>query len=292
MTAETLSNHRLHKHAPIFEMDKAEFRQWQALIEQKSGLFFDFSKYQSLLNTVITQRCRALKYNDYHTLMYRITEAPDAPMQWQLFMDELSVKTTRFFRDPDAYTFLQTYITACYQRDPNHVLECWSVGCSTGEEVYSIAYTIERCRKQLDVHADYGVMGTDMNLSVIRQARLGRYSADKVVNVDDQTKTQMFDQINQATVSVKSSLLQHVSFVQNNVITTDGLHVNELDIIFCQNVLIYFRKWQRKRVIDTLVRCLKPGGVIILGPGDLSSYQHECLERIHHSHNLVYQKRR
>jgi chemotaxis protein methyltransferase CheR/type IV pilus assembly protein PilK len=80
-----------------------------------------------------------------------------------------------------------------------------------------------------------------------------------------------------------ASLRQRICFLQANLLEIERLPVLPMDVIFCQNVLVYFRRWRTKRVLDALVERLKPGGLLVLGPGEASQWQHPALVRTAHA---------
>jgi chemotaxis protein methyltransferase CheR/type IV pilus assembly protein PilK len=85
-----------------------------------------------------------------------------------------------------------------------------------------------------------------------------------------------------ASEQVVESLRQRVCFMQANLLRVEQLPALPMDVIFCQNVLVYFRRWRTRHLLDALVQRLKPGGLLVLGPGEGAHWQHPALERQMH----------
>jgi chemotaxis protein methyltransferase CheR/type IV pilus assembly protein PilK len=81
---------------------------------------------------------------------------------------------------------------------------------------------------------------------------------------------------------VQPALQRRICFSQTNLLDIEHLPTLPMDVIFCQNVLVYFRRWRVKQVLDALVERLKPGGLLVLGPGEAAHWQHPALVRTTH----------
>ena len=78
--------------------------------------------------------------------------------------------------------------------------------------------------------------------------------------------------------------------MQGNIIELERAPVVDMDVIYCQNVLVYFRRWRQKQVLDTLVQHLKPGGLLIVGPGEAAQWQHPAMRRVPHDSVQAYRR--
>jgi type IV pilus assembly protein PilK len=79
-----------------------------------------------------------------------------------------------------------------------------------------------------------------------------------------------------------------VGFAQFNLLDASRSPLKRLDLIFCQNVLIYFARDRRRELLATLANLLKPGGLLLLGPGEVTNFAHAGLQRVEHRHVLAY----
>ncbi|BAY24617.1 MCP methyltransferase, CheR-type [Calothrix sp. NIES-2100] len=180
------------------------------------------------------------------------------------FLLSLTVNVTSMFRDPSFYVALRNQVIPLLRTYP--FIRIWHAGCSTGEEVYSMAILLQeenlyqRCR----------IYATDFNEKVLQKAKTGIYSL-KIMQ--DYTQLylkaggkQSFSEYYTAAYDnaiFRASLRQNMVFAQHNLATDSSF--NEFHIIICRNVLIYFNQILQKRVHELFYHSLCPFGILGLG---------------------------
>lgn len=192
------------------------------------------------------------------------------PACLERFLLALSVNVTSLFRDPDFFLTFRTRVAPLLRTYP--FLRIWHAGCSTGEEVYSMAILLQeeglydRCR----------IYATDLNESVLRRAREGIFSLDQAEAyarnyVQAGGKRSLSDYYTAAYGNgiFRASLKDNLVFSQHNL-AMDG-SFNEFNVILCRNVMIYFRKSLQQRVHNLFYDSLAMRG--ILGVGSKESLQ-------------------
>ncbi|MBV9390111.1 MAG: protein-glutamate O-methyltransferase CheR [Chroococcidiopsidaceae cyanobacterium CP_BM_ER_R8_30] len=180
------------------------------------------------------------------------------------FLLMLSVNVTAMFRDPSFYLALRHVVVPLLKTYP--FIRIWHAGCSTGEEIYSMAILLQeeglydRCR----------IYATDMNEAVLKQAKAGIFALDRM-----QDYTQNYQQAGGKRsfseyytsgyehVIFSSSLKRNLVFSQHNLVG-DG-PFNEFNLIVCRNVLIYFNKILQERVQTLFYKSLSRFGILGLG---------------------------
>jgi chemotaxis protein methyltransferase CheR len=180
------------------------------------------------------------------------------------FLRTLSVNVTAMFRDPGFYRALREVVVPVLRTYP--IVRIWHAGCSTGEEVYSVAILLreeglyERCQ----------VFATDINEAVLRQARKGEVPLsgmrENTRNYLEAGGTQAFARWYTARADravLDPELRRNVVFAQHNL-ATDG-SFNEFNLIVCRNVLIYFNRRLQERVHRLLHGSLVQFGFLGLG---------------------------
>lgn len=180
------------------------------------------------------------------------------------FLLALSVNVTAMFRDPDFYRAFRASAVPLLRTYP--FLRIWHVGCSTGEEVYSMAILLqeeglyERCR----------IYATDMNEAVLQRAREGIFPLNKMqeytANYLKAEGKRSFSEYYTAAYDhaiFHASLREHMVFAQHNLATDQSF--NEFNVIFCRNVLIYFNNTLQAHVHELLYESLAPFGILGLG---------------------------
>ncbi|NWO05732.1 MAG: protein-glutamate O-methyltransferase CheR [Alteromonadaceae bacterium] len=274
------------------DMDGAQFRQWQQLLEQRTGITVSEER-RSFLETNLGIRMREIGVDSYQDYYEHIVSGPAAIREWTVLVDRLTVQETRFFRDPDAFRLVADYVlTRPRDQFRNGALEAWSVGCSTGEEPYTLAITLNECMTQLGLQPLFGITGSDISQPALAKASQGQFNARSLQGMDNDLRSRYFQPAEQNTVKVIDSLRERVCFARLNVLNLDKVPMQGMNIIFCQNLLIYFRRWRRREIVKKLAGYLAPGGLLVLGQGELTDWQPPGLQRVPSEHVLAWTKRR
>jgi chemotaxis protein methyltransferase CheR len=222
---------------------------------------FDFSGYSKASFRRRLSRIMQLKKLEYHDLKYKLTN--DEPF-FQHFLEEITVNVTEMFRDPLFYKALQNQVLP-YLSTFQHV-KVWSAGCSTGEEVYSMAILLKEC----GLHNKSFIYGTDVNTEVLKEAKMGIYSLRKIKSYTENyqysglpgTLTDHFTILYDAA-TIHSELKQNTLFSVHNLISDNVF--NEFQMISCRNVFIYFESDLQERILELFYKSLCPLGFLCLG---------------------------
>lgn len=203
---------------------------------------------------------------------------------------DLSVNVTSMFRDPLFYVAFRQHVVPLLRTYP--FIRIWHAGCSTGEEVYSIAILLE----EAGIYDRSRIYATDINDVVLQQARRGIFPLERMQEYTENYikagGSRSFSEYYTAKYDgalFDQRLVRNVVFAQHNLVTDRSF--SEFHVIFCRNVLIYFDKDLQNRVhslfYDSLVRL----GVLCLGSKEslkFSKYE-PCYERLDTSEK-VYRK--
>ncbi len=269
------------------EMDAFQFRQWQLLLEQRTGMCLPEER-KSFLLTGLRARMRELDLAEYQQYYELLVEGPTGTAEWLRLVDRLTVQETRFFRHQGSFEFVGQYLARLNKTEP---LALWSVGCSSGEEAWSLAIT---AFQQLPVRTGgrrFGVIGTDISLPALALARGAVYHRAKLEALPDTLRERYFHAVDEQRFEVNDVLRERVCFAQLNVLDIGKAPMQGQDVIFCQNLLIYFRRWRRREILSALARCLVPGGILVIGPGEMVDWTHPLLERVESSQVLAWRRR-
>lgn len=272
-------------------MDDAQFDQWKTLLEQRTGMALA-SVRRSFLETNLGIRMRELGYSSYQDYYQAVMCGNGAIREWATLVDRLTIHETRFFRDPDACQMVANFING-HSREQleQHPLEAWSVGCSSGEEPYTLAMVLADCLQQRGVEPLFGVTASDISPVVIEKARRGYFNLRRIEGMKPEFQARYFSQIDSKQVQICSSLRERVCFNCLNVLDLASAPTHGMNIIFCQNLLIYFRRWRRQEIVRHLAERLAPGGLLILGQGELTDWHPPGLQRVPSGHVLAWTKR-
>lgn len=276
---------------PSPEMEDPVFRRWQALLESRTGMSVPDHR-KVFLQTQLGIRMRELGITDYGDYYDRVTNRPDGIVEWATLVDRLTVQETRFYRDPDACSLVVDYVLTRPQESLKKApLEVWSVGCATGEEPYTLAILLAECMNILGLKKFYGITGTDISTPALEKARRGVYSAAKLANLEPTLKEKYFSLQADGRLGITDSIKDRVCFSRVNILELGKAPMHGMNIIFCQNVLIYFRRWRRKEILNRLAERLVPGGMMVLGQGEIVDWEHPLLERVPSDKALAFIRR-
>jgi len=260
------------------ELTDAQFDAWRRLIEARTGV--DLSQHRSILESGLRRRLRELGAGDYDAYFERVSRLPQGLAEWQTLLERVIVKETRFFRQPEAFGLVGNYLSERVQSAS--ALDLWSVGCATGEEAYGLAMTASEAIANSAAPCFFGVLATDICTEALRRARAGRFHARRLGAVPVALRERYFQISGTGEFEVRSELRQRLCCAQANLLEAAQLPLLAMDVIFCQNVLVYFRRWRVRQVLDALAARLKPGGLLVLGPGEAAHWQPPGLTRVKH----------
>ncbi len=179
----------------------------------------------------------------------------------------LTVHETYFFRELNQLQVFRDSILPEIRRRKSSVaqqsLRIWCAGCSTGEEMYSIAILV--ANSHLFDSWDVQVIGTDLSRRAIDAAREGLYSESSFRAMPPEYR-RFFESIGNDQFRVRERYRDHCRFLPHNLLQVrNEPFLLNVDVIFCRNVLIYFDLPTRQKIVESFYRSLRPGGYLLLG---------------------------
>ncbi len=182
-----------------------------------------------------------------------------------LFLEKFTVNVTEMFRDPYCYEGLVTHSFPELRKKKK--VKIWSAGCSSGEEVLSLAILL----KEQQLLDKCSILATDLSPLVLETARQGIYQLRHLNSygsayLDSGGKKQLdhyYQRINNDEARFSSDLLDHIEYRQHNL--AEAPPADDFDLVICRNVLIYFNATLQNRVIDKLTASLIKGGDLFIG---------------------------
>jgi chemotaxis protein methyltransferase CheR len=246
--------------SPRVELEDLEVQLLLEAVYRRYG--FDFREYApASLRRRLWRRVHAEGVQSITGLMERLLHDP--PSMERLLLD-LSINVTAMFRDPAFYVAFRGKVVPLLRTYP--FTRIWVAGCSTGEEVYSLAILLQ----EENVYDRARIYATDINESVLEGAKAGVFPLEKM---KDYTQnyiraggTRAFSEYYVAAydgAQFQRSLIENVVFAQHNLVS-DG-SFNEFQVIICRNVMIYFDRSLQNRVHRLFYESLSRLGVLGLG---------------------------
>lgn len=276
---------------PVVPISDEQFTLWQGMIESRTGMTFTQTR-RPFLEIALSTRMREISLNDYDDYYEQLMAGARGEREWVLLVDRLAVQETSFFRHASSYALVEQHLKAKLVDTQVTALNLWSAGCSTGEEPYSLALLVEdllQSTRRKDVF--YGITATDISLPTLAKAKLGVYNERKLHGIPEKLKEQYFYILaNHRDWQISQTLKARIAFAQLNLMELEKAPFGDMDVIFCQNVLIYFRRFRKRDVVSHLASRLQLGGILVLGVGEMMDWQHPLLERIDYPDTLAYRR--
>jgi two-component system CheB/CheR fusion protein len=189
------------------------------------------------------------------------------PHELDLLFKEMLIGVTAFFRDPEVWQDLQNEVLPVLVDRQSHdagPLRAWVVGCSTGEEAYSLAIALTEAMDALPApaHRQVQIFATDLNADAIASARSGRFAARIAKDLTPKRLARFFSERPDGYL-IDKRIRDMVLFAQHDVIIDPPF--TRLDILSCRNLMIYFDTALQKRLVPLFHYSLRPGGALLLG---------------------------
>jgi chemotaxis protein methyltransferase CheR len=273
-----------------------EFRLLRDLFATRTGLHFG-PESRFTLERRLRERLTVLNLGSFLAYHHYLRFGTHAADEWDEAIDLLTTNETYFFREArqlrafreEILPMLQT-LTRARRR-----LAIWSAGCSTGEEVYTIAILVHQSRlfptePVGEPRWDVRVYGSDISRRCVAAARRGVYAESSFRVTPDDVRRSFFQE-NADGWHVCEPIRELCHFGQMSLLDEDRSRVlGKADAIFCRNVLIYFDARARKTAIEVLYDRLNPGGVLLLGHSESLLNVSTAFELLHLRDDLVYRK--
>ncbi len=270
-------------------LSAAQFEQWSTLLEERMGMQLK-PQQQSLLQAQLAMRMRELKCNDVEEYFRQVQTDSQGRAEWRVLINRMTVNETCFFRHPASFALVKQHLDEVLDLGSSS-LKLWSVGCATGEEAYSLAMIAKACLAARGSASELEVRATDISSKAIALAGLGEYSNSVAEHVAPNFLEDYFCAQNSG-FKIRESLKQHLQFSCENILNPSATRGELMDVIFCQNMLIYFQDWRKESVLDALAERLKPGGILLVGLGETLSWSNDRL-KVHNNKDVqAYQRLR
>ncbi len=185
--------------------------------------------------------------------------------------EDIFIHVTGFFRDPESLQALQRRVLANFvPAKARLTVRIWVPGCSSGEEVYSIAMLLFEQLGERRNDVTVQIFGTDISERSVQKARAGIYTPDGMVDVSAERQRRFFDRVDGSFQIIKP--IRDICVFARHDLSKDP-PFSRMDLISCRNVLIYMGPLLQKRVIEAFHYALNPSGYLLLGKAEsLSAY--------------------
>jgi chemotaxis protein methyltransferase CheR len=232
---------------------------------------------RELVKARLSKRMRAMGWSSIRRYIEHV-QSEEGRDELARMVDALTTNKTSFFRESAHFDFIRDTILPDF-RDPRRPLRAWSAGCSSGEEPYTLAMVLADAFSDLPVR-DCRIMATDISSKVLAMARAAVYDEERMEGIPDSCRRRYFNRFkNRETGALRYQVVPEL----RTLVTIGRLNLMErwpmsgpFDFILCRNVMIYFDRETRGRLLQRFTDLLSPGGHLLVGHSEsLNSMRHD-----------------
>ncbi|HEY6396332.1 MAG TPA: chemotaxis protein CheB, partial [Solirubrobacteraceae bacterium] len=261
------------------------FKKVLLLLRNHCGV--DFSLYKS--STIRRRITRRVVLNGHESLdQYAVALRGNSKELDALYSDVL-ISVTSFFRNPDSFEALKRVVfpKVLQRRSREGAVRVWTLGCSTGQEAYSIAMAYSEFAERVSPLPRLQVFATDLNEGLLEKARQGLYTKALAQDISPERLRRFFIE-EEGGYRISKSLREQVVFARQNVVTDPPF--SRLDLISCRNLLIYLESGLQQTIIPAFHYALKPGGFLFLGASESIGQFGELFSVVDQKHKIFSKK--
>jgi chemotaxis protein methyltransferase CheR len=248
-------------------MRESEFEFIRNLVYQRSRICLDADK-REMVSARLGKRLRATNLGTV-TEYCRLLQSPQAGEELSHLIDAISTNHTFFFRENAHFDFVRNQIVPEMrqrlraERWPRFL--AWSAACSSGEEPYSLAITLQEA---IAPGWDWHIQCTDISHRILARASEAIYREDVIEKIPGPLVKKYFQKgigPQDGNYRVRAELRQRLAFHQLNLLEGESPINEAFHVIFCRNVMIYFDRPTQEELVRRLARRLVPGGYLLVG---------------------------
>lgn len=267
------------------DLTDGDFHLFKRLIYDQSGISLNYSK-KELLRTRLRSRLEREGFKSYRTY-YNFVVNDKTGQALVPLLDDISTNLTSFYRENNHFNYLNQILPEWIirkQKEGGAIFRIWSAGCSTGEEPYTIIFTMLSHLSDRLTSWKLKLLASDISTEVLRKAYEGVYQLDRLKDVPAQVKSSYFIKEpgfnEKQMVRVHQKIKEFITFRRFNLMMERFPFKNQFDFIFCRNVMIYFDKPTQQTLVEKFYNNIKPGGYLFIGHS-------ESLTALKHGFNYI-----
>ena len=243
--------------------ENSAFQKVKRMIKESAGL--DCTGYRDeYLKRRFEVRLRATGAVTYAKYIIYLNKHPE---EYTKLLNDLTINYTTFFRDTDVYEYLERKLLPRLFSS-NKQVTIWSAGCASGEEPYSLSILVHKLLAKNFVNHPVSIIASDIDKDALSKAQHGLYQQRQLSTMSTTMVEKFFDKQDDGYI-VKDFLKKIIKFEQFDLMTKPT-HQN-LDLILCRNVMIYFNKEGQQHIHMNFFHALRDGGYMITGKSEILS---------------------
>ncbi len=261
------------------------FKRILVLLRNTKGV--DFSLYKP--NTIKRRIGRRLVLSKLKSLEAYLRRLKSDAKEVEALYQDMLISVTGFFRNPEAFEVLKKSVfpKLLKNRSPDSSIRVWVLGCSTGQEAYSIAMSFLEFTSRANNNVPLQVFATDLNEALLEKARAGLYTKTLVSDLSRDRLRRFFVE-EDGGYRISKSIREMCVFARQNLLADPPF--SRMDLISCRNLLIYLEPDSHKKILPTLHYALKPNGFIFLGASETVGANVDLFAPLDKKHRIYSKK--
>jgi chemotaxis protein methyltransferase CheR len=253
--------------APAKDLDPHDFEFLRSFLMERSAIVLGEDKHY-LVASRLGPVARQFGIDSVAGVVQHIRATSDEEVATSV-VEAMTINETLWFRDVKPFAALRQHVipTVMERNQATRRLSVWSAASSTGQELYSVAMTLQHDFPQLEGW-NVSLVGTDINATVLEKARAGKFSSLEINRGLPADMMARYFTRDGASYVIDESIRKVVSFSQMNLAGTWSAFLPTFDVILLRNVLIYFDNPTKERIIASACKQLAPSGFLFLGSAE------------------------
>lgn len=278
----------------VQKISDKDFEQLRDYIYNVCGIYFHSSK-KYFLESRLARRMESTGSKTHADYYQFVRSGASGSTELKKLLDEITTNETCFFRNPPQLAALENKflpeIVATKGKIGFKKLRIWSAGSSSGEEAYTMAMILLEKRNTVLKDWIIEIVGTDINETVLGQAKEGVYNSYSVRNTPDFYLKKYFKEEAPGKFVLSSEVKKLATFNHLNLYDdTKMLFMKSFDFIFCANVLIYFDAASKSKVVQHFYNNLQPYGYFFVGQSESLHGVNDKFKTVHFPGGFTYNK--
>jgi chemotaxis protein methyltransferase CheR len=259
------------------KLSDRDFNRLGAFIHKEVGIKMPPIK-RTMLEARLQRRLRHYQMNDFPEYLEFVFSPNGFEKELIHLIDAVTTNKTDFFREPAHFDYLTNHSLPTLVNDfgagTKRPLLLWSAGCSTGEEPYTLTMVLsEFAENNPNIRFAFTILATDISTKVLDRAKTAIYEHERIdpVTMAMRKKYLLKSKDGTGMVRIIPELRQKVRFRRLNFMEGDFGFREQVDVIFCRNVVIYFDRPTQEVLLNKFARHLIPGGYLFMGHSETLS---------------------
>jgi len=238
----------------------SEFDYFVQFVRERYGI--ELSQKRKLIEARLAGELKAYGFKSYAQYIELLRKSPGTDKLDGL-INRITTNYSYFNREMEHYDYLMNTVIPALAQDKKSSIRIWSAGCSTGEEPYNIAMAVDSALGVKRLSWNVSISATDVSTRALEIAKKGVYQENQLNAMPEAWRRNYMTSLGEGSYQVKDSLRKQINFARFNLM--DPFPPKTYDVIFCRNVMIYFKQPTSQAVVKKFYQSTAEGGYLFIG---------------------------